>query len=420
MKIKSIKKIEYSGDVYNLHIKDNHNYFANNHCVSNCHDFDTVFSDFISININEFALKKLKFNSVDKIIKSVNKISSIEQALDFFENFLLDEIGKTKAKLKSELSSKVLNKRQVNRDLKIDDITGGSSDSVKTIRLLNDLDTYESKIENFIKDFQKMPENWVLEWSMTENKNKSISVQPVWSHPYLDKYVWSKYDHVILMSGTILDKEMFSYLNGIKSTQSAYYSIPSPFIIKNRPIYYMPIGRMTYKNKTSAFKSYLPIINKILKKYSKQKGIMHSVTYELANWVKDSVNDDRLIFHESDSKDRALRKHYESDEPTVLVSPSMNTGVNLEYDRARFQVLLKVPYPSLASQKYKMRQKMMPKWYTWRTISGIIQAYGRAIRSYNDKADFIILDSCFSDILKYHSDMIPEYITKAIKRVDVR
>lgn len=41
MKIKSIKKIEYKGDVYNLRIKSdteyNHNYFANRVCVSNCH-----------------------------------------------------------------------------------------------------------------------------------------------------------------------------------------------------------------------------------------------------------------------------------------------------------------------------------------------------------------------------------------------
>lgn len=37
MKIKSIKQIEYKEDVYNLRIKDNHNYFANDICVSNCH-----------------------------------------------------------------------------------------------------------------------------------------------------------------------------------------------------------------------------------------------------------------------------------------------------------------------------------------------------------------------------------------------
>lgn len=41
MRIKNIKKIEYNGDVYNLRIKsedeNNHNYIANNLCVSNCH-----------------------------------------------------------------------------------------------------------------------------------------------------------------------------------------------------------------------------------------------------------------------------------------------------------------------------------------------------------------------------------------------
>lgn len=41
MKIKKISKINYSGDVYNLRIKNNedtnHNYFANDLCVSNCH-----------------------------------------------------------------------------------------------------------------------------------------------------------------------------------------------------------------------------------------------------------------------------------------------------------------------------------------------------------------------------------------------
>lgn len=37
MKIKSIKKVEFQGDTYNLHIENNHNYYANNILVSNCH-----------------------------------------------------------------------------------------------------------------------------------------------------------------------------------------------------------------------------------------------------------------------------------------------------------------------------------------------------------------------------------------------
>ena len=37
MKIKSIKKIKYSGPVYNLSVEDNNNYFANDILVHNCH-----------------------------------------------------------------------------------------------------------------------------------------------------------------------------------------------------------------------------------------------------------------------------------------------------------------------------------------------------------------------------------------------
>lgn len=37
MKIKKIKKIEHNDNVYNLRIEDNHNYFVDGLCVSNCH-----------------------------------------------------------------------------------------------------------------------------------------------------------------------------------------------------------------------------------------------------------------------------------------------------------------------------------------------------------------------------------------------
>ena len=39
MKITDIEDIEYDGDTYNLHVEDNHNYFANELLVSNCHRF---------------------------------------------------------------------------------------------------------------------------------------------------------------------------------------------------------------------------------------------------------------------------------------------------------------------------------------------------------------------------------------------
>lgn len=52
-KIKSITPIDYNGDTYNLHVKDNHNYFANGLNVSNCHRFSSeVTSEIVSKTIN--------------------------------------------------------------------------------------------------------------------------------------------------------------------------------------------------------------------------------------------------------------------------------------------------------------------------------------------------------------------------------
>ncbi len=49
MKILSIKEIERTEETYNLHVQDNHNYFANNINVSNCHKYSAEVSSEIVI-----------------------------------------------------------------------------------------------------------------------------------------------------------------------------------------------------------------------------------------------------------------------------------------------------------------------------------------------------------------------------------
>ena len=105
---------------------------------------------------------------------------------------------------------------------------------------------------------------------------------------------------------------------------------------------------------------------------------------------------------------------------SVIVSPSMGTGVSFDEDKARFQIISKIPYPSLASKKNKMRKDQNPNWYSYSTISGLIQIYGRIVRSHDDYGDTIIIDESFSDILKYSSKLVPIWIQDAIKKINVR
>jgi ATP-dependent DNA helicase DinG len=98
----------------------------------------------------------------------------------------------------------------------------------------------------------------------------------------------------------------------------------------------------------------------------------------------------------------------------------MDTGVSFDNDTARFQIIAKVPYPSLASQKNKLRQNNNPDWYAWKTSANLQQSCGRVVRSGLDYGDTIILDSSFGDVIKYSSHFLPEWFQKAIKRINVK
>lgn len=176
---------------------------------------------------------------------------------------------------------------------------------------------------------------------------------------------------------------------------------------------------MSYTQKEETFKNYVPYIKKILKKYSNVKGIIHTNSFELSKWIEDSIKHSRLLFHESSNKEDILKMHFDNKEPSVIVSPSVSTGVSFDHELSRFQIIAKVPYPSLASKKNNMRKKMKPEWYAWKTVAGIIQTYGRSIRSTTDYADTIIIDGSFSDVMMYSSNYFPKWFQDSIQTVKV-
>lgn len=393
---------------------------ANVLIVDECQDFDDVMSDFISVKINESIVKRLKFSNEENILKELKSVNNISSYIDFLRN-LDGEISITIGDIERTLSSEKRNKKSIKRENAVNKIIGGKNSDIKLMQIINDLQQYKSKIEIFLNEYNINPNNWVLESSYNEKtRQKDLSLEPIWAFDYLDKYVFSKYDMVFLMSGTILDKNIFCQLNGIDIDSAIYYSIESPFPISNRPIYYMPVGKMSYKSKEHTFKNYAKYIPKILKKYSDKKGVIHTNSFELASWIYRDVKDKRLVYHDSSNKDLVLQEHYRTDNPTVIVSPSLSVGVSFDDDKARFQIIAKVPYPTLASQKNKLRQKNNPEWYSWKTCTALIQSCGRIVRSVDDYGDTIIIDESFGDLMRYSSNFLPKWFQDSIKKVNVK
>ena len=387
--------------------------------VDEAHEFDDVMSDFISIKITETIVKRFKFANEAEIILQLKSVVNIETYIEFLKYFL-NEINNTMIEIEQVLlvgrSDKKVSAKRDSRDMKINSILDLESNDVKFMQLVGDLRQYSTKISVFIAEYDQTPDNWVVESTYNEKlKMNELSLEPIWAKDYLEKFIWSRYEMVVLMSGTILDKQLFSEINGIDVERSVYYSVPSPFPLEHRKIFYMPLGKMSYNKKVDTFKNYVPFFSKVLKKYPDVKGIIHTNSFELANWIENSVTDSRLVFHKSANKEEMLRFHFESDKPTVIVSPSVNTGISFDHERSRFQVVAKIPYPSLGSQKNKLRQKMKPEWYSWRTVCAIIQTCGRSVRSITDYADTIIIDGSFSDVLRYSSHYMPLWFQESIK-----
>ena len=246
---------------------------ANVLIVDECHEFDDVMSDFVSIKITETTVKKLKFTNEDDILKKLKKVGTITQYITFLE-YLKGEVIQTIDDVDKSMQGG-RNIKQDKRDLRISKITGvGGNSDVKLMQVISDLKQYQLKIDLFLKEYKENPHNWVLETYFNEKTDqKELSLEPIWAYDYLDKYVWSKYDMVILMSGTILDKRLFSELNGLDEEKTVYYSVPSPFPVENRPIYYMPLGKMSYAKKEETFKNYVTYLHKCICFASTNKNI---------------------------------------------------------------------------------------------------------------------------------------------------
>ena len=232
--------------------------------VDECHSLDDIMSDFISIKITEIIIKKMKFGNEGEILRSLKGVSTISQYVEFLK-FLNSEIIPTIEQMESGMGNAPRNVTEDKRDLKISKLLKSKNVDSKIMALITDLKQYQLKIDVFLKEYKENPNNWVLESDYNaKTRQKELSLEPIWAYDYLDKYIFKQYDKVFLMSGTILDKNLFCTLNGLDVNSSAYYSIPSPFPLKNRPIYYMPLGKMSYAKKEETFQNYIPFIKKLL------------------------------------------------------------------------------------------------------------------------------------------------------------
>ena len=340
--------------------------------IDEAHNAETELSKFIEISVSEkFAKKVLKL--------SMPMITTQHQAYSWIKDVYGPKLSSHMQHVKSTLK-------------KYDKLQKKLDQFVSLSRQLHMIEGHHQRLEHFLEVFAK--ENWVFELLKSDIKGqRKVSFKPIDVSQFAEQYLFRLGCRVIFMSATLIDSQKYFELMGINKDNTASLVLSSPFPPKNRPILFAPVGKMSAKEIDKSLPNIAEAVRKILAQHKNEKGIIHTHSYKIANYLKQKIKSRRLLFPNAENRDEILKKHLSSNKPTVIVSPSMTEGIDLEGDASRFQVICKVPYPYLGDKLVKKRMHKWKWWYPFQTTKTIIQSIGRSIRSSKDTAVTYILDS---------------------------
>ncbi len=250
---------------------------------------------------------------------------------------------------------------------------------------------------------------------ITKTGYEVLLFRPVFVGTFAYSHLSEFADRILFLSATIHDKDQFCRDVGIDPEDTAFVCVDSSFPAKNRPVVFMPIGSLSFKDKEKTAPFIVPAIERILSRFpSPTKGIIHTHSEFWATFLKNGCTNPRLTFRRDyRTVEEALAIH-DQKPGSFLVGSGLKEGLDLFEDRSRVQIILKVPYPDLGDKRTARKKELDPKWYNSATRTSFIQTCGRSVRSEKDKAITYLLDSGFELFYKYNKRYLPKYVLEAM------
>jgi ATP-dependent DNA helicase DinG len=262
-------------------------------------------------------------------------------------------------------------------------------------------------------------------WMFQEVDNGGISFRPLWvSEKMADTFMWGHgADRCkwVLMSASFLPPAILAKTLGIPRDEIDYLCVESNFDPERRPIHIEDVGNLTAKTMDAETPKVIERVGEILDLHPDQKGLIHCVSYKLGNALIDGMkftkHAGRLLIHDSKTRQEVFDQFVSNGGNHVMVSPSMERGVSLDGDLARFIIILKCPYLYLGDKIVSTRVysgATGQSWYTASMLLTVLQMSGRGMRSEDDSCTTYILDSNFSKTLNRNARMLPHWWRDAI------
>jgi Rad3-related DNA helicase len=231
----------------------------------------------------------------------------------------------------------------------------------------------------------------------------------------MDRHFHSKFGFKIFMSATMGNPKHF--LKTIGAKNGRYNRLKSTFDYQDSPIYIYKGRRMGQRDIEKNTPWMVREVEKILRIHQNDSGIIHSGSYHLAKTLHAHLPKDlqkRVMLYDGTAGKISALSAFERENNMVLMGPSLLEGLDLKGEISRFQIFIKVPYPSLGNKFIKRKMETQPEWYRWKAEISISQGVGRSVRENGDWAKTYILDSCIYDLLKEDLSFTQEFRQRII------
>jgi len=251
-----------------------------------------------------------------------------------------------------------------------------------------------------------------------QNKTYDITFKPLKCSSYGEDFLHNYGRKILAMSATVFDKDQYCKDVGLNPETTAFVQCESPIPADRRLVYDLNAVSLSYKNKEKNKPMLAELVTDILDMHEGQRGIIHTVSYDIAKFLMETIVTDRFVMPRGATREETIDKFMKSGrDDLVLISPSLSEGISLDDNLSRFTVVCKLPYGNLGDPWIKKRMNISQRWYNNETIQSLVQMTGRSVRSKDDHAVSYILDSSFEWFYNSNGQRFPDWWKESLRKL---
>jgi Rad3-related DNA helicase len=231
-----------------------------------------------------------------------------------------------------------------------------------------------------------------------------FTAKPVFPGLYAQKFIPKEASVTVMMSATIGDPSVLAGELNIHESDFASISLPHILPREQRPILFLGNAPAISRKTTPAEYDYqASLIEAILAQHPDHKGLIHTASWTHARALATKLAKTGRVFLAEGERTETVQRFKKAPNGTVAISPSWGHGLDFPGDEARFGIIAKIPFLSLADPVVSLRLKSSGgrKWYDWNACLSVVQAAGRTVRGIDDWGITYIVDAHWQRVARF-------------------